>query len=450
VDEVGSWLRANATPLLTIDPDEDFADLAALRDMVGDARVVAIGESTHRVHEFYQIRHRVARFLLAELGFTAFVMESGFPEGLAVNEWVAGGPGDIDELLRHGITYQMGRCVEMREQLEWMRSYNATHARQVHIYGMDLPDSSASALPAIRSALEYLDVADPAYARAVRDRLVPMYDYLPTDRAGLAWPAPTIQAYLAQEPAVRFEMTARIVELAERMRAMRPVYTGRTDPETFEVAYRCAVTAQHAAAFLQAAAAGAERTYAGANIRDAAMADNVEWILNREDRIVIGAANGHIQRWPFSAPPIVNEPLTMLGQHLTDALGEQVRVIGSSFGGGELFLHRPLPDAPPGHTQTFVEELRLPDPNSLDELLATAGMPRYLLDLRTVPSTGPIADRFAAATSIMTGSQATPVNPTAAFDVVVYIDTVTPWHHLLDQPSGAAQRTWNGMERLPR
>ncbi|HEX6358351.1 hypothetical protein [Actinophytocola sp.] len=76
----------------------------------------------------------------------------------------------------------------------------------------------------------------------------------------------------------------------------------------------------------------------------------------------------------------------------------------------------------------FTEDLTTLDPTSLDALLATAGIPRYLLDLRSVPASGPIAERFAAVTSIMTGTQATPVNPTAAFDALVYVDQVTPWH----------------------
>src|SRR3981081_2527880 len=97
---VVDWLRDNIYPLRTVDPaGDDFRDLEPLRDIVGDARVVSVGESMHRVHEFYQVRHRVARFLIAELGFTSFVMESGFPEGQAVNDWVLGGPGDLTELL---------------------------------------------------------------------------------------------------------------------------------------------------------------------------------------------------------------------------------------------------------------------------------------------------------------------------------------------------------------
>ncbi|MFL6123562.1 MAG: erythromycin esterase family protein, partial [Actinophytocola sp.] len=100
---IAQWLHDHAHALRTPDPDDagtdDFGDLAPLRDVVGDARVVAIGESTHRIHEFYQLRHRLTRFLVAELGFTAFVMESGFAEGLRVNDWVLGGPGDPAELL---------------------------------------------------------------------------------------------------------------------------------------------------------------------------------------------------------------------------------------------------------------------------------------------------------------------------------------------------------------
>jgi len=125
--DVGAWLRANVAPLRSVDPDDDdFSDLEPLREIVGDARVVAIGESTHRIHEFYQVRHRLTRFLVSRLGFSAFVMESGFPEGLAVDGWVVGGPGERDALLRGGITYHMGRCAEMRDHLRWMRSHDAS------------------------------------------------------------------------------------------------------------------------------------------------------------------------------------------------------------------------------------------------------------------------------------------------------------------------------------
>lgn len=442
---VDGWLRDNLHRLRTIDPaDDDFSDLEPLREIVGDARVVAIGESTHRVHEFYQVRHRLTRFLVTRLGFTAFVMESGFPEGQAVNEWVLGGPGEAGELLRHGITYHMGKCQEMHDHLRWMRTRNASQdsavrsasrTRKVRFYGMDVPDSAASAKPAVESCLSFLAEVDPAYAETVRTSLLPLFDYLPTDRTGLAWPAPTLQAYLALDPGVRYELTARIGELAERFAAMRVVYAARAEePDQADLACQCAVTARHTDAFLAAMAAGSTRTYQGANIRDRAMAENVEWILRREERIVLAAANGHLQRWPFRVPPIVNDELTTAGEHLARTLGEHMVVIGSTFGGGTLWQHRPVPGEPAGHTETFTQDIgRFTEAGNLDALLARARVPHGILDLRRIPVEGPVAERFTALTSIMNGPLPQPVNPLAAFDAVIFVDTVTPWHTFVDK-----------------
>jgi erythromycin esterase len=428
-DAVVEWLRENSDQLRTLDPsDEDFSDLEPLRKIVGDARVVAIGESTHRVHEFYQLRHRLIRFLVAELGFSAFVMESGLPEGLAVNEWVLGGPGDLEHLLHHGITYHMGKCAEMREQLQWMRAYNAAHDHQVRFYGMDVPDSSASSLPSVEASLALLDDVDTEYAEAVRKSLLPLFEYLPSDRSGLAWAAPALYAYLALEPAVRYELTAKINELAERLQAMRVVYSGRADAERVDAVIRCAATGRHMDAFLAAMALGESRTYEGANMRDSAMAENVEWILRREDRIIVTAANGHIQRWPFWAPPVIYNKMTMVGEHLAASLGDQMVVIASCFDGGEMWLHRSIPGGQPGHTEVFLEDLDAAAPGSLDALLASAGKPLHMLDLRNVPAEGPVADRFAATTTIMNGTQPQPINPLAAFDAAMFVGKVTPWH----------------------
>jgi erythromycin esterase len=319
----------------------------------------------------------------------------------------------------------------MRDQLEWMRAYNATHERRIRFYGMDVSDSAASARPAVEAAFAFLDDADPAYATAARENVLPLFGYLPADRTGLAWAAPALHAYLALDAAVRDELTARIGDLTERLLAQRVVYTARSTVDRFEQAYRCAATARHTDAFLQAMAASAERTYDGANIRDAAMAENIEWILRREDRIVVAAANGHVQRWPFSVPGLTSG-LTMLGEHLAASLGERFVVIASAFGGGRLFLHRAIPGGPAGHTEVFLQDMTSLDPDSLDALLATANVPNYLLDLRKVPATGAVAERFAAAGSIMTGMQPTPVNPTVAFDAVIYLNQVSPWHTIIE------------------
>ncbi|MEU5260969.1 erythromycin esterase family protein [Amycolatopsis sp. NPDC021455] len=430
--DITGWLRDNMVRLRTIEPDDaGYDELEPLRDIVGDARVVAVGESTHRVHEFYQLRHLVTRFLAERMGFTAFAMESGFPEGWAVCDWVLGGDGDLDRLLHTGITYHMGKCAEMRDQLGWLREYNRTHDRKIRFYGMDLPDSSASALPGVVAALAFLDDADPAYASAVRRNLLPLFDYLPPDRTGLAWAAPAIHAYLALGTAHRHELTARISELTERLRALRVPYS-TVDSDRADIALQCAVNARYADAFLAAMAAAPGRTYRGANVRDAAMADNVEWILAREERVVVGAANGHLQRWPYRVPPIINEEQVMLGQHLARSLGDRMVVIATTYNGGRVFGHRPRPDGPPGHTEVFYEDVApFTEPGSLDALLSSTGEPLALLDLRKVPEAGAVARGFAEIDGTRQGPYKQLVNPLVAFDAVVHIDKVTPWQTVL-------------------
>lgn len=152
-----SGLHELCRPLATVHPESgDTSDLDALREVVGDARVVCLGESAHYVSEFYQLKDRLMRFLVADLGFSAFVMESGFAEGLAVDEWVQGGSGELEDVAAAGITYRFGQCPEMHAQLRWMRDQNAGGPRMVRFYGMDVPGSSTSPGPAVRACLARL------------------------------------------------------------------------------------------------------------------------------------------------------------------------------------------------------------------------------------------------------------------------------------------------------
>jgi erythromycin esterase len=135
---------------------------------------------------------------------------------------------------------------------------------------------------------------------------------------------------------------------------------------------------------------------------------------------------------PFHAPPMVPEPMTTMGEHLAAELGDDLVVIGSAYGGGTAWLHRPEPGAEPGHSTPFIEELEAPMPTSLDAVLSTAGLPRFLLDLRRVPD-GPLRERLATATGTMNGPYEVRGAPLDAFDAVVYADRISPWHTRIDE-----------------
>jgi erythromycin esterase len=56
------WLKANAIPFDTTEPNHSFEDLMPLKTIIGDARIVALGEATHGTHEFFQMKHRMLEF----------------------------------------------------------------------------------------------------------------------------------------------------------------------------------------------------------------------------------------------------------------------------------------------------------------------------------------------------------------------------------------------------
>jgi len=73
-----SWLRNNAATIRSIDPDdEDFSDLAFLREQLSGVRVVLLGESDHGNGADFKAKTRLIKFLHREMGFDVLALESG-------------------------------------------------------------------------------------------------------------------------------------------------------------------------------------------------------------------------------------------------------------------------------------------------------------------------------------------------------------------------------------
>ncbi len=166
VVQAADAVRAAALPVTGAPGDYD-----ALLALVGDARVVLLGESTHGTQEYYAERARITQRLVREKGFTAVAVEGDWPDTYRVNDYVRGRGADASpEQALGGYTRfprWMWRNEEVRDLVTWLRAHNAARpaAERVGVYGLDVYSLGPS-----RAAVEqYLAGVDPAAAARVRE-----------------------------------------------------------------------------------------------------------------------------------------------------------------------------------------------------------------------------------------------------------------------------------------
>jgi erythromycin esterase len=380
--------------------------------VIADARVVAIGESAHYNGESYRLRHRLCRYLVERHGFGAYAMESGFVEGWSVDEWVRGGQTALGEVMANGITSLMGLWTEQRVHLEWLREHNRAAARPVRFYGIDLPGSQVSLLPGLDAVAAYLAEADPGYQidPSIREPLT-------TFAAPSAFSAPAaLAAYGGLTPGARDTLTAGLADLTARVTGRRLEYLRRTGVDAYERTLRSLHLTVALDALARAILRGDQQT-AMFN-RDAAQADTVEWILRREDRIVVAAHNGHVQRWPGTFPGVAM--MTPLGMHLAERLGGAYRVIGTTSGTG-----RSLNVAPDFYDGVLFADLDAPETGSLDALMAVSHDGPFAVDLRRLSTVDEETVRGATTQRAGIGAFHAGQSPLDAWDVVIHLPTVT-------------------------
>ena len=77
-----TWLQQHVVTINSADPDISENNLSVLKEKIGDARIVGLGEANHGTTEFWGIRQKISKYLVEEMGFTAILMEAGFPNSL--------------------------------------------------------------------------------------------------------------------------------------------------------------------------------------------------------------------------------------------------------------------------------------------------------------------------------------------------------------------------------
>ena len=160
------WIRSNAIPLQTVEAGHGLGDMAALKSVVGNARVVALGEATHGTREFFQLKHRIVEFLATQKGFTIFSIEANMPEAYRLNDFVLTGKGDPKELIK-GMYFWTWNTQEVLDMVLWMRDFNQSGKGHIEFTGFDMQIPTVS-MEIVRDFVQardghYFATLDPVY-----------------------------------------------------------------------------------------------------------------------------------------------------------------------------------------------------------------------------------------------------------------------------------------------
>jgi erythromycin esterase len=396
-EEVVSWLRGHVVPLRTTVAGQGYDDLRPLAEIVGKARIVALGEATHGTREFFQLKHRVLEYLASEQGFTVFAIEANWPESLAVDDYVLHGTGDPAKAL-DGLYFWTWNTEEVLDMIRWMRAYNAdpAHARKVRFLGFDMQ----TARVASPVAAAYLEKVDPAFAKEIASALAALRNDLRE-----ATPAASAAALSSAKA------------LVARFDAHRDAYVAASSQREWDLAR------QHAVIVAQAAEMGVAKRAA---FRDQAMADNVGWILAHEPagtRMVVWAHNGHVNY-------ATGAGFIPMGECLRRSFGAAYLNIGFVFNQGAF---QAIGRTAQGGRGLHEFSLGPSQDSNLAAAFSRTGIPLSLLDLRHRPTSGPVAAwltsphpmRETGALFVTEADMTAPTVITERFDALLFVDRTT-------------------------
>jgi len=342
------WIAHEAIPC-SLDSRPDFnvavdTMMNSLGDSVallgfGEALHVGFGEALHGGEELLVLRNQLFQRLVEAYGYSAIAIESSFPRGPIINEYVLGrGPASYAAVQETGFSHGFGKFEANRELVEWMRHYNAdpAHQRKLQFYGFDSPTDVITDSPrqTLHVALDYLSSVDEALGQEYRNRIDPLLGQ------DAAWENPAAALDPTQAIGRSPEATALRIETEElisELRVRRPELVAKSDESHYLEAVHSAVMARQLLNYHATLAQTSDQRQARLlGIRAAMMAENLAYIISREQgrgNVLVFAHNSHLKRgkvqWQWGNETLIWWPV---GSHLHEMFGRRYVVIGSAVG----------------------------------------------------------------------------------------------------------------------
>jgi erythromycin esterase len=401
-----NWLKTRAIPLRTLAVNQNRADLAPLKAVLRDVRIVGLGEQTHGTHEFFEVKHRLLDFLVREMGFRVLVMEGSYAGWQQINDYVTGNRNDGDRALTEQ-GFWAWNTEEMKAVIDWARQYNKTVSKteQLRFVGID-PQFNQ---PAKSKLLDYL-------RRTAPERVAPTAAFFALEPDSLTRTDQAVGTMAA--------LQSLYTELGAYLEERRKSDTNTTETRQMQEYVR--VLAQDISTY-------ADIDSAGVAARDRIMAENFRRLVDRESprtRFVFWGHNGHVATGG-------NSLFKPVGAYLRETYDSAYYALGFSFNAGT-FLARGEPTADSSR-QGLNKFTAKPAPRlSVDWYLTQTGQKNFIIDFRTAPQTAasrawlaeplPMRSIGSVYKSAVPSAYFYPVQLDERFDGLLFVTTSTRTH----------------------
>ena len=405
-----SWLGKTAVPFATVVPGSNETDLTPLKQMIGNASLVGMGEGTHGTREFFQMKHRVFQYLVHQMGFTHFAIEATWPESNDMNTYVLTGKGNPNALLSN-LYFWTWRTQEVLDLVKWMREWNvsAPASQRVQFVGFDMQFPGA-AMDTVAAFVARVDSGSTTFVSQRYACLVPYRN------RGATFSQSTSN-YAALPSTTRAACAAGVKQVSDLFDTKSTIYQTASSAALFSNAQR---SARVVAQWEDMIGAGSSGTL----LRDKYMAENIEWLRGQAgagSKMMLWAHNYHVSSVPGA-----------MGSYLRATDGDAYVNVGFAFGTGG--FNAVGGTGTSGALQPFQATL-IPE-GSVESAFAGISQPRALFDARLIAAggspaaalAGPIHMRSIGALfspsqeSLYFGVQLFPGD----FNLLIYLATTTP------------------------
>jgi len=347
--------------------DDDFADLMPLKELIGDARLVVLGEQSHGDGAVFYAKARLVKFLHQHMGFDVLTWESGMFDCRETDRALKDPAVPMEEVAKFGIFAIWTHSAQVTPTLDYVR-WTHTTSRPLETAGFDHQFSTGGESRWPAAIIACFDKADPSLLPAeLRASL----------EAGLK---PMLEKDAAKIDAL-IELWQRIPALMDRRRSVLELANGT---EEFAFLRRTAddalVSLRSIKEFL---ARQGEPKATLNNTRDERMAANLIWQVEdkyKGRKVIAWMATFHaaheIQEIHFPMRAGLYDGVVNCGTVAHNELGDGMYTIGFTAAEGQA-----------GNVWgKTVHTLAPPSPDSFEHLCAQTGKPFLFTDFKSLPA----------------------------------------------------------------